>query len=106
MFNIFIYFSFKDRTSRIVGGRDAAAGEIPYLVSIRRWGNEFHFCGGALISNRWVVTSGNCVFQRPSNSLNIVAGITFLYATAANGMTSRRSSEIVIHPQFNYYTHE
>jgi secreted trypsin-like serine protease len=47
-----------DRTARIVGGRNAGLGEVPYQVSLRAFGSTFHFCGGALISNRWVVTAG------------------------------------------------
>lgn len=47
-----------NRTGRIVGGRHAILGEVPFQISLRSWGTAFHFCGGALISNRWVVTSG------------------------------------------------
>lgn len=92
-----------DRTQRIVGGRDVLLGEIPYQVSLRRWGSDFHFCGGALISQKWIVTTGNCVYQRPRNSINLVAGIVSLHSR--NGI-SRRSYEIIVHPRFNFYIHE
>lgn len=50
-----------ERTRRIVGGRNAGVGEVPYQVSLRAFGSTFHFCGGALISNRWVVTAGKLI---------------------------------------------
>ena len=77
--------------------------EVPYQVSIRAWRNDFHFCGGALISPQFILTTGNCVYQRARNSLNIVAGIIHL---SASGGVSRRSNEIIVHPRFDYYTHE
>lgn len=86
-----------DRSPRIVGGRNAGVGEIPFQISIRPWGTQFHFCGGGLISNRWVLTAASCVHGRAGNSLNLVAGIVSL---AASG-TSRRSREINIHPNFH-----
>ncbi|KAG5671586.1 hypothetical protein PVAND_001779 [Polypedilum vanderplanki] len=87
-----------DRAGRIVGGRNAQLGEVPYQVSLRNWGTTFHFCGGALISNRWIVTAATCVNGRTRNSINVVAGIVLL---SANGI-SRRSWDIIIHPSFHH----
>ncbi len=44
-----------DYQGRIVGGSQAAVGQFPYIASIRTLGN-FHFCGGSIISDRWVIT--------------------------------------------------
>ncbi|XP_044269223.1 trypsin-1-like [Tribolium madens] len=47
------------REGKIVGGTTADKGEFPWLVSITRRGG--HFCGGTLISNRFILTAGHCL---------------------------------------------
>ncbi|XP_003700882.3 chymotrypsin-1-like [Megachile rotundata] len=53
--------------SQIVGGRDAPVGMFPYQVSLREDGD--HFCGGSIISSRYVLTAAHCVddYDDPSN---------------------------------------
>lgn len=53
--------------TRIVGGNEAKQGQYPWQVSLQ-WGwllGYSHFCGGSILSDRWVVTAGHCVLAVP-----------------------------------------
>lgn len=52
---------------RIVGGRNASAGEFPWQVSIgivSPSGTIMHNCGGAILNKNTVLTAGHCVENR------------------------------------------
>ncbi|XP_069488731.1 chymotrypsinogen B2-like [Ambystoma mexicanum] len=44
--------------SRIINGEDAVPHSWPWQVSLQY--NGFHFCGGSLINENWVVTAAHC----------------------------------------------
>ncbi|XP_050315937.1 trypsin 5G1-like [Anthonomus grandis grandis] len=44
---------------QVVGGRNATDKEFPYTVSLRGE-NQLHYCGGSIISQKWILTAGHC----------------------------------------------
>ncbi len=51
---------------RILNGEDASPLEFPWQASLRsRNRPDFHFCGGTLISDLWVLTAAHCLGGTP-----------------------------------------
>jgi len=44
---------------KIIGGHECKAHSVPWQVSLRY--NGWHYCGGALISENWVLTGAHCL---------------------------------------------
>ncbi|XP_031633010.1 chymotrypsin-2-like [Contarinia nasturtii] len=61
--------------NRIVGGEDAVEGQFPYQISLRdKWSNQ-HFCGGSIITDRFMLTAAHCNYRHPDPSgMYVVAG--------------------------------
>lgn len=45
---------------RVVGGQKAEKGQFPYQVSLRTRITRQHFCGGSIISSRFILTAAHC----------------------------------------------
>ncbi|KAK4878900.1 hypothetical protein RN001_011406 [Aquatica leii] len=82
---------------RIVGGTTASPGQFPYIVSLRTTANV-HFCGGSIISVRWILTSAQCLSIVPN--FNVVAGTTSL----TTGGTTYQVAKFTKHNSFNPIT--
>ena len=91
----------KHEAWKIVGGREAAEGSVPWQVSlgVARIADpaRAHFCGGTIVSPTWIVTAAHCVTRLAPDRLRIVAGSNVLRAGLARHVVKR----IIVHPGFN-----
>ncbi|XP_076664770.1 chymotrypsin-1-like [Andrena cerasifolii] len=81
---------------QIVGGKDAPIGKFPYQISMRKGGR--HFCGGSIISPRYILTAAHCVagVSNPA-TVTIHAGTNQLNS---NG-DAYQGEKIVSHPGYD-----
>lgn len=80
----------------IIGGSAALIRDFPFMASLRNLQNQ-HFCGGAILTNRWILTSAQCVFNRPQTSVMVVVGTSF----RTSGGQPHRSSRVVTQGTFD-----
>jgi len=52
-----VHLPLKEQANRITGGSPAARGQFPWQVAIII--ANAYFCGGSLISSRWVLTAAH-----------------------------------------------
>ena len=87
-------------SGRIVGGVPAALEDHPWTVSVRKVQQCKHFCGGSLISPRWIVTAAHCMWKNLPWKIFVVAGGQSRDARE-KGDQAIMVQEIINHNDFN-----
>ena len=89
-------------TPLIVGGEDAASGELPWQVMVLP-GNSL--CGGTLIDTEWVLTAAHCLYDEnnqpiSASAVTVIAGEYTMQV--ADGTEQNRSvSTLQVHPNYD-----
>uniref|UniRef100_A0A3Q3K472 Coagulation factor X n=1 Tax=Monopterus albus TaxID=43700 RepID=A0A3Q3K472_MONAL len=85
--------------SRIVGGTVEKLGRSPWQVLIRR-ANGYGFCGGTLVSDRWVVSAAHC-FEEPADHVTIG---DYDNQRPDPGEQVIKIDKVFVHPHFHSFT--
>ncbi|XP_044221273.1 chymotrypsin A-like isoform X2 [Thunnus albacares] len=82
--------------SDIVNGKEAKPHSWPWQVSLQKC-NGFHFCGGSLINQNWVVTAAHCSVRW---STRVVLGAHDLRSSTADVQVIG-VGKVFTHPEYN-----
>lgn len=91
-----------------MGGNQFDIADVPWQVSIQNEQGNYHFCGGSIINETWILTAKHCLDPDDDEPYSIRAGSTYKFG---RGQFIRVASSIP-HPhcrcfghifQWNYY---
>ncbi|XP_044843596.1 chymotrypsin-like protease CTRL-1 [Mauremys mutica] len=85
---------------RIVNGENAVPGSWPWQVSLQNR-NGFHFCGGSLINQDWVVTAAHCEVRAGTDVA--VLG-EYDRSSGAEPIQVKSIARVIPHPYWNEKT--
>ncbi|KAH9504878.1 Plasma kallikrein [Bulinus truncatus] len=97
--------SVNKRVKRVVGGAQAGRCEYPWMVYISRDPGKDDLCGGALVSDRHVITAAHCFDFLESRWPSVTIGeyIKGEQRTKSKFVTSNYT--VVFHPNYDSFTY-
>uniref|UniRef100_UPI003AAC6A7A trypsin-1-like n=1 Tax=Centroberyx gerrardi TaxID=166262 RepID=UPI003AAC6A7A len=98
VFILLIGAAFATEDDKIVGGYECTPYSQPHQVSLN---SGYHFCGGSLVNENWVVSAAHCYKSR----VEVRMGEHHIKVTEGHEQFIS-SSRVIRHPYFSSYTLE
>lgn len=94
---LFAVGTYADEPERIVNGIPTTIEQHPFAISMRDAYNN-HMCGGAIISDRFILTAGHCVQPILNNpgAIRVFTGTTYLN----KGGVAHRVERMALHERY------
>lgn len=88
------------RSKRVAHDAETTIRQFPHQVSLRFADTSKHFCGGAILSDLWIVSAAQCTQGSKSSPENtfVVVGVTDLTQEGIRYDLDK----IINHPNFNW----
>ncbi|XP_066262338.1 transmembrane protease serine 9-like [Euwallacea similis] len=87
---------------RIVGGHDTLVNEYPAMAGVVRIDTGGIFCGGTIISRKYVLTAAHCVVNQDVNNYRVLVGDhDTSIGSDTNSSAIYRARKFIVHPKYN-----
>ncbi|ELJ8515946.1 TPA: trypsin-like serine protease [Vibrio cholerae] len=87
-------------SSRIIGGEQAPVGAWPYMVALTTRDKSMAWCGGSLLSERYVLTAAHCVDKKDPSTMDVIVGAYDMDNISAAERI--RVKQIYVHQNYAY----
>jgi len=89
---------------RVVGGTPTQIEDFPFTVILTYRETAILFCGGALISDRYVLTAAHCIMNKLAADIVVRLGVTDWSEMEDSIHHAIPAVEVFSHPKFSYLT--
>jgi len=90
------------RSTRIVGGEVTEVNEYPWQVGIVTARSSFVWCGGSLVSNRWILSAAHCFEGVSASGIQALLGEHDYRDTTETTTVRMGISKIENHPDYDF----